>query len=119
MSDKSAFIFIEHISESIKDINTFIFKISKKEFSENKEKLNAVVRSLEIIGEAVKNLPISFREKYQEIPWKKISGLRDIIIHQYSDIDLDVVWDTIQKDIPVLEKQIKKIKEKLIKEGTK
>ena len=61
MSNKDVLIFIEHILESIKDISAFILKTSKKEFSENKEKLNAVVRSLEIIGEAVKNLPISFR----------------------------------------------------------
>ncbi|MBU0929952.1 MAG: DUF86 domain-containing protein [Nanoarchaeota archaeon] len=115
MSDKSLFIFIEYILESIKDINTFILKTSKEEFGENKEKLNAVIRSLEIIGGAVKNLPVSFREKYPEVPWKEIAGLRDIIIHQYFDVDLDVIWDTIKKDIPILEKQIIKIKRDLEK----
>ncbi|MDD5650500.1 MAG: DUF86 domain-containing protein [Candidatus Nanoarchaeia archaeon] len=116
MTEKDLLIFIEHILNSINDINTFTSKISKKEFSENKEKLNAVIRSLEIIGEAVKNIPIPFREKYSEIPWKNIAGLRDVIIHQYFDIDLDVIWVTIKEEIPKLEKQIKKIKEDFIKE---
>lgn len=117
MINKNILLFIEHVLESIRDINAFTLNVtSKKEFAENKEKLNAVIRSLEIIGEAVKNIPISFREKHPQIPWKKMAGLRDIIIHQYFDIDLDIIWSTIKEDLPILEKHIKKIKEELIKE---
>ncbi|MDD5133176.1 MAG: DUF86 domain-containing protein [Candidatus Nanoarchaeia archaeon] len=113
--NKDPLIYIEHILESIRDIDDFTRDTSKEEFDEDKEKINAVVRSLEIIGEAVKNIPISFREKYPEIPWKKIAGLRDIIIHHYFDVDLGVIWSTIKEDLPLLEKQIKKI-EKDIKQ---
>ncbi len=68
---------------------------------------------MEIIGEATKNIPDTFREKYPDVQWKKIAGLRDIIIHAYFRVDLDVTWEILKKDIPVLKEQILKIKESL------
>lgn len=109
MGDKDQTIFLRHMLESIKDIKDFIAGVSKKEFGENKEKLNAVVRSVEILGEAAKKLPESFKNKYKEIPWKEIIGTRDILIHQYFGVDLDILWNIITKDILYLEKQIKNL----------
>jgi uncharacterized protein with HEPN domain len=68
-----------------------------------------VVRNIEIIGEAIKNLPQEFKEKHKGIPWKDIAGMRDRIAHSYFGIDYSLVWDTIRKDIPVLKKEIKKL----------
>lgn len=78
-------IFLEHILESIGESVTI---------------QDAVIRRLEM-----KNLPSSFKNKHQEIPWKKIAGLRDILIHQYFGVDLDLVWEIVNKDIPKLKKQ--------------
>ncbi len=110
MTNKGVSIFIEHILENIEDVNSFMKGVSKDNLKDNKEKLNAVVRSLEVIGEAAKNLPKSFRDKHQNIPWKKIIGTRDIMIHRYFGVDLDVLWKILKDDLPALKKQVEIIK---------
>ena len=102
-------LIIEDILISIRLIEEYVGKIPKEEFNNNQKLQDSVVRRLEIIGEAVKNIPDTFREKYPEIQWKKISGLRDIIIHAYFNIDLDLTWDIIKKDLPNLKKEIERI----------
>ena len=109
---KEPLVFIEHILESIKNIENFSQGISKNEFIKDKLRQNAIIRSIEIIGEAVKNLPSNFTKKYSNIPWKGIAGMRDKITHNYFGLDLDTIWDIIKEDIPKLEKQIKEILEK-------
>jgi uncharacterized protein with HEPN domain len=99
-------IFIQHILENIEDINLFTKSVSKEELENNKEKLKAVVRSIEIIGEASKNISEDFKKKTAEIPWKKIIGTRDIFIHHYFGIDIDVLWDIIKRDLPGLKQQL-------------
>jgi uncharacterized protein with HEPN domain len=66
----------------------------------------AVVRALEIVGEAAKRLPMSLREKYPHIPWKRMAGMRDRIIHGYDNVDLEIVWDVVKKDVPKIKPQI-------------
>jgi uncharacterized protein with HEPN domain len=106
---KDPFIFITHVLECIVDIESFSRGLSKTEFQRNKLKQSAIVRQIEIMGEAVKNIPNSFRNKYPLVEWKKITGTRDILIHQYFKIDLNLVWDVIKKELPKLKKQIKEI----------
>lgn len=113
MSDEKNLIFVEHILENIVDIDSFMKGISKAELESNKEKLNAVVRSVEIIGEAAKNLPKSFRDQHSKIPWKKIIGTRDLLIHRYFGIDKDILWEILKNDLPKLKKQIQNIKKEL------
>ena len=83
--------------------------ISFDEFIKNDMLLSAVIRKFEIIGEAIKKVPIDVREKYNNIPWKNIAGARDRLIHSYDDIDYEILWDTIINDIPQLKSDIEKI----------
>jgi len=106
-------LFIYNIMDSIENIESFLKEISKESFFKDGLRQSAVIRQLEVIGEATKNIPDSFRKKYPEIPWKKIVGLRDIIIHTYFEIDLDITWEIIKKDLPLLKKQVQNIKKDL------
>ena len=107
---KDALIFINHIIDNIKNIEMFMNNISKEEFFKNREKQSAVIREIEIIGEAVKNLPLSFRKKYDNVPWIKIAGMRDKLMHHYFGVNLETVWKTVREDIPYLKKEISSIK---------
>ena len=106
-------LFIEDILESIKLIEKYIGNTSKENLDNNQKLKDSIVRRLEIIGEAVKNIPDNFRKKYPEVPWKKIAGLRDIIIHTYFSLDLDITWDIIKKDLPDLKEKMLKIRTEL------
>jgi uncharacterized protein with HEPN domain len=87
----------------------FITNINEAEFYKNKEKKYAVVRALEIIGEAAKNLSKELRAKHKEIPWKEIAGMRDKLIHWYFGIKWELVWETVKNKIPELKNQLLQI----------
>ena len=102
-------IFIEHILESILKIESFSKGLTRENFFKDELRQSAVIRQLEIIGEAAKNIPESFRIKYSIIEWKKIAGTRDKLSHGYFGVDLSTVWDVIKDDLPELKKNIEKI----------
>ena len=102
-------IFILDIEECIEIIEEYMDDISETTFFGERRIQDAVLRRLEIIGEAVKNLPLEFREKYPDIDWKKIAGLRDVLIHAYFGVNLERVWVIAKDDLPDLKKKIKKI----------
>jgi len=103
-------LFIEDISNSIKNIEDFSKNLDKEKFCKNNLRQSAIIRQLEIIGEAVKNIPNSLREKYPKIDWKDIAGFRDVLSHAYFGVSMDRVWKIIENDLPKLKKEIKKIK---------
>ncbi len=84
-----------------------------EEFELDTEKQDAVARRIEIIGEAVKQLPVGLRESYPDVPWREIAGARDILVHEYFRIDLELAWDMVQADIPELISQIESILDEL------
>ncbi|SMP17500.1 Uncharacterized conserved protein, contains HEPN domain [Desulfurobacterium pacificum] len=106
---KSPAVYLEDILESIKKIEKYTKGMSKEEFFSNDLIIDGVIRNLEIIGEATKKLPTTLKENHSHIPWKEIAGMRDILIHDYSGVDAQVIWDTIKEDLPTLKKQIQEI----------
>ena len=107
--NKDPEIFLKHILESIKLIESFSKNLNKNKFLKNKLRQNAIVRELEIIGEAVKNLPHNYTARHPNIEWSKIAGLRDKLIHHYFGVDLNTVWDVVKGDLPQLKKKIQEI----------
>ncbi len=99
-------VFLKHILDSIEIVEEYTKSLSKEEFLKSQEKQDAVTRRLEIIGEAVRNLTEDFRQQYPDVVWREIVGMRDKLIHEYFGIDLDLVWEVTQKDLPQLKKQI-------------
>jgi uncharacterized protein with HEPN domain len=105
---KDYLIFIRHILESIEIVEKHIEGVSKKEFLANIEKQDAVIRRIGIIGEAVKNIPPSIRKSNPNIPWRNIAGMRDIVVHEYFDVDLNYAWETAKIGLPKLKRELMK-----------
>lgn len=105
MDDKTL-IFLKHISDNIIKIESFSKGISKDDLVRDEEKQYAIVRAIEIIGEAAKNLPNSLKKEHSEIIWKDIIGTRDVLIHKYFGLDLEILWNIIKVDLPDLKKKI-------------
>lgn len=102
-------VFLNHIVDGAKLIGEYLAGASRDGFVANRMVQDAVIRELEVIGEATKNISEDLRSKYPDIPWNKMSGMRDKLIHGYFGVDLDAVWDTATKDIPELAKRIESI----------
>jgi len=102
-------VYLEHILEAIVKIEKFTSEISRFDFDRNVMIQDAVIRNIEIIGEATKKISKSFTQTHQDIPWSEMAGMRDKLIHDYLDVDLDVVWKTIEVDLPLLKELISNI----------
>ncbi|MBN1896489.1 MAG: DUF86 domain-containing protein [Candidatus Aenigmarchaeota archaeon] len=109
MNGKNDIVYIKHVMDSIGAINDFSRGISKRELKTNRMKRSAIVREIEIIGEAVKNVSSATKNRYRHIRWKEIAGTRDKMIHHYFGVDLDIVMSIVTNDIPILEKEMLKI----------
>lgn len=106
-------IFVNDIWDSINKIEEFVLGISYEDFLKDDKTISAVVRKLEIIGEATKNIPASIRQKYSNLNWKGMAGMRDKLIHDYSGVDTEILWKVVKKDVVDIKPKIKEILEKL------
>ena len=102
-------VYLEDILEAIRKIREFTNEVSLAALSKDAKTLDAVIRNLEVVGEAVKRLPEQVRSRQPDVEWKKIAGLRDILIHEYFGINVEVVWDVIQHKLSELEAAAKKL----------
>ena len=102
-------IYLQDILSNIEHAEKFVTNLSFDEFIKNYQVNYAVVRCLEIIGEACKQIPQTIRNKYPEIPWQRIIGIRNVIVHEYAAVDIEIIWGTVKNDLPVLKNQIQQI----------
>ena len=109
---KNKIFFIRHIFDSVKSIEDFSKGFSKSKFLKDRRTQNAIMRELEILREATKNLPIEFITKYPHVPWSGIAKNRDILAHHYFGVDLEKVWNVVKDEIPKLKKEIEIILKK-------
>jgi len=106
---KDDLAYIEHILRSINKIKDFTKNMTRSDFEMNEMAQDAVIRNIEIIGEATKKISNNLKATYFEIPWREMAGMRDKLIHDYMGVDIDVVWKSIEVDIPELFELLKKI----------
>ena len=106
MTNKDDLVYLKHIADAILKIDEYTDKVDSLMFFKNTLIQDGVIRQIEIIGEATKNLSAPLRDKYPQVPWQDIAGMRDKLIHGYFGVDIDTVWNTIKKDIPDLKEKI-------------
>ena len=99
-------VYLEDIRQAIGKIQSYTAGITRDMFGQDDRTVDAVIRNLQIIGEAAKAIPDSIRAGYPNVEWKKIAGLRDILAHQYFEVDLDIIWDVLQNKLPELEREL-------------
>lgn len=104
--------YISDILEAIKEVEDFTKDMEFKEFFKDRKTINAVIRSLEVLGEAAKKIPKNIRGKTPDIPWKRMTGMRDKLIHEYHGVDLEIIWEVVKKELP----PIKPLMEKLFRD---
>jgi len=102
-------ILLEEILEAIGLLQQYTAGLTYEQFAEDVEKQDSVTRRLEIIGEAAKGIPENLRSKYPSVPWRDITGARDVLVHEYFRIDLEMAWDMVHEDLPTLENEVRRI----------
>lgn len=108
-------LYIDDILEAINKIEEYTEGLTMEDFLKDRKSIDAVTWNFQIIGEAVKHIPLELRDKYPHVPWKLMAGMRDKLAHEYFGIRYDVIWDTIKKRLP----EVRPLMEEVLKEMSK
>ncbi|WP_373499114.1 DUF86 domain-containing protein [Desulfococcus sp.] len=103
---KSNRFFLSHILDAVKQIRIYTSNVTETQFHQDRLIQDGVLRQLEVIGEACRNLPVEFHEKHPEIPWQEIIGLRNRLAHAYFSISIEIVWEVVVNELDSLEKNV-------------
>ena len=109
MSERGATAALKDILEAIARIQRYVSGLSESEFLGHTEKQDAVLRNLEVIGEAVRSIPSDMRRKYKQVEWSQIAGTRDKLIHHYFGVNWEIVWNVVQEKLPALRADVQRI----------
>lgn len=110
MKRRSVVVYIQDVLDAIRRIEEYLEDTSLDEFRNDRKTFDAVVRNIEIVGEAIKRVPESTTSKYPHIAWRKAAGMRDVLIHDYPDIVIDIVWATVKEHLPEFKNQLLEVK---------
>ena len=102
MKDRDPSLYLTHILESIELVRAYVEGVDLRRFSDSQQLQDAVIRRIEIIGEAVKNVPAEMRDAAPGVPWRRIAGMRDKVVHDYMGVDIEMVWTVVHRDLPEL-----------------
>jgi len=107
VKDRDPILYLTHVLESIELASAYVEGVDFQRFSESQQLQDAVIRRVEIIGEAVKNLPAEIRDAAPDVPWRRIAGMRDKIVHDYMGVDIELIWAVVQRDLPRLARDVR------------
>lgn len=114
MKERDDSVYLKHILDAIFRIEEYLSGVTHETFTKTPLLQDGVIRQIEIIGEATKSISSDMRNKYPNIPWKDIAGMRDKLIHDYFGVDINAVWSTTRKDIPTLKADVEQILKDII-----